>query len=156
MSTPRVVVIGVGNEYRRDDGIGPAVVAELARRGNLNGRLVLTDGEPTQLFDAWQGMELAVLVDAVRCEPAEPGRIHRITVNPEPSLGGASTHGLGVPEAIRLAQALDRAPRRLVVYAVEAGDLGFGVGLTEPVAQVVPMLAQTVLDELHGAGASPH
>jgi hydrogenase maturation protease len=151
-----VVVIGVGNEYRRDDGIGPAVVAELAHRGTLDGRLVLTDGEPTQLLDAWHGAELAVLIDAVRCEPADPGRIHRITVNPELSVGGASTHGLGVPEAIRLAQVLDRAPRRLVVYAVEAGDLGFGVGLTEQVADVVPTLAQTVLDELHEAGSSRH
>jgi hypothetical protein len=33
MTAPgRVVVIGVGNEFRRDDGIGPAVVARLRDR----------------------------------------------------------------------------------------------------------------------------
>ena len=60
----RAVVIGVGNEFRRDDGAGPAVVARL--RGHLPDRvcLLVSDGEPTRLIEAWAGAPVAVIVDA--------------------------------------------------------------------------------------------
>lgn len=146
----RAVVIAVGNEFRRDDGVGPAVLAELEKR-ELPPEVALThsDGEPTQLFEAWTGIPLAVVVDAVLSEPSIPGKIHRTTLVGESLMASAaSTHGLGIPEALELAEVLDRAPQQLVVYAVEAADLGFGVGLSEPVARAVPEVVQAVLAEL--------
>src|SRR5437899_1606818 len=47
---PRVVVIGVGNPYRRDDGVGPAVVDRLRRSAPAGVRLEESDGEPSQLL----------------------------------------------------------------------------------------------------------
>jgi len=43
---PAVVVIGVGNPYRRDDGIGRAVVTRLHRRHLPGVTLAECDGEP--------------------------------------------------------------------------------------------------------------
>ncbi len=148
MTPPRAVVVGVGNEFRRDDGIGPVVLAALANRVGPGVTLALSDGEPTQLFDAWAGLPLAVVIDAVKCEPSTPGLVHRSALPIALGPGGSNTHGLGVPEAIRLAEVLDRAPHRLVVYAVEAADLGFGVGLSDAVAQAVPEVVDAVLAEL--------
>jgi hydrogenase maturation protease len=146
---PRAVVIAVGNEFRRDDGVGPVVLAELERRAlGPDVALRLSDGEPTQLFDAWAGMPLAVVVDAVLCEPSTPGKVHRTTLAGSLTASAASTHGLGIPEAVRLAEALDRAPEELVVYAVEAGDLGFGLGLSDEVRRAVPEVVQAVLAEV--------
>lgn len=72
-ATPRIAVIGVGNDYRRDDGVGWAVVAGLAQRPLPHGtRLTITDGEPTRLINAWDGADLAILVDAARVPPARP------------------------------------------------------------------------------------
>lgn len=156
MNRPRAVVIGVGNEFRRDDGVGPAVLAELESRDlPPDITLALSDGEPTQLFDAWTGMALAVVVDAVLCEPSTPGTVHRTTLTGSLPASAASTHGLGIPEAVRLADALDRAPQQLVVYAVEAGDLGFGLGLSADVARAVPDVVQAILAEL-AAGSGEH
>lgn len=146
---PRRVVIGVGNEFRRDDGIGPAVVALLQEQRIPGVTLTVTDGEPTQLLDAWAGVDLAVVIDAVLCEPSVPGRIHRTEAVPPPA-ATASTHGLGIPDAVRLADAVGRAPRRLVVYAVEAGDIGFGRGLMPAVAAALPTVAGAVLSEIPG------
>jgi hypothetical protein len=50
----------------------------------------------------------------------------------------ASSHGLGLDEAVALAFALDRMPGRLIVHAVEAGDLAQGAGLTPAVAPSRP------------------
>ena len=60
----------------------------------------------------------------------------------------ASSHALGIPDALRLGQALDRIPGRLLVFAVEAGTLDTGVGLSPPVADAVPDVVDAVLREL--------
>lgn len=46
------MVIGVGNEFRRDDGAGPAVVGQLRDRVPPGVELVITDGEPARLIEA--------------------------------------------------------------------------------------------------------
>jgi hydrogenase maturation protease len=123
-----VVVIGVGNEYRRDDGAGLAVLARLRDRVPPGVELVLTDGEPTRLIDAWTGAALAIVVDAVCANPPRPGRVHRFELD-RPLAGAtrtASSHGFGLDDAIQLALVLDRMPSRLIVYAIEAADLTQG------------------------------
>ena len=79
---------------------------------------------------------------------ARPGSGSWIACRAAAAPGGPSTHGLGVPDAIRLAVALDHAPRRLVVLAVEAADLGFGIGLSSPVTACLPELTRMVLAEV--------
>ena len=49
------VVIGVGNEFRRDDGAGPAVVARLRAHVPDDVCLLVSDGEPAGLIEAWAG-----------------------------------------------------------------------------------------------------
>jgi hydrogenase maturation protease len=147
---PRTVVIGVGNEFRRDDGAGPAVLAMLRGQVPRGTELVVSDGEPARMIEAWHGAALAVVVDAVRAEPAVPGRLHRLVLDREAAAppGALSSHGLGLEDAIGLALALDRMPGRLIVHAVEAADLGLGAGLTPAVAAVIDALAAAVLRDL--------
>ena len=148
------MVIGLGNEFRRDDGAGPAVVARLRGRVPPGVELVLTDGEPTRLIEAWTGAALAVVVDAVRADPSRPGRVHRFVL--DQPIGGpvqtVSSHGFGLDDAVRLALALDRMPGRLVVHAIEAADLSQGQGLTPLVAAAVGDLARAVLSDVLDAG----
>ena len=153
MSSPGrgpVVVIGVGNEFRRDDGAGPAVISQLRGRVPAGVRLVITDGEPTRLIDAWAGAALAVVVDAVRAQPSCPGRVHRFVLD-RPRTGAgrtASSHGFGLDDAVSLAEALDRMPGRLIVHAIEAADLTQGTGLTPAVAAAIGIAATAVLDDI--------
>jgi hydrogenase maturation protease len=145
-----VVVIGVGNDFRRDDGAGPAVLARLRDLAPPGVRLVITDGEPTRLIEAWAGAALAVIVDAVRADPPRPGTVHRFVVDESAARTGraASSHGLGLDDAIALAVALDRMPTRLIVHAIEAADLTQGPGLTPPVAAAIGAVATAILDDL--------
>jgi len=144
-----VVVIGIGNEYRRDDGAGPAVIGQLRGLVPAGIELVITDGEPVRLLEAWTGAVLAVVVDAVCAEPSHPGRIHRFVVDrPVGVARPASSHGFGLDDAIGLALALDRMPGRLIVHAIEAADLTQGIGLTPPVAASVRAVATAILDDI--------
>ena len=143
------MVIGIGNDYRRDDGAGPAVIGQLRGLVPAGIELVITDGEPVRLVEAWTGAVLAVVVDAVCAEPSHPGRIHRFVVDqPAGAARPASSHGFGLDDAIGLALALDRMPGRLIVHAIEAADLTQGIGLTPPVAASVRAVATAILDDI--------
>ncbi|MFF7891939.1 hydrogenase maturation protease [Streptomyces sp. NPDC007907] len=154
-SSARIVVIGVGNEFRRDDGVGPVVAALLRERAEdralvPNTVVSVCDGDPARLIGLWEGARLAVVVDAAHAHPGAAGRIHRIELDAE-RLGQASTtssHGLGLGEAVDLARVLGRLPERLVVYAVEGSDASLGTGLTPAVAEAVEPLADSVEDEI--------
>lgn len=143
------VVLGIGNEFRQDDGVGVAVAAEVRSRGLPDVRVLTIDGEPSRMIDAWSDADVAVVVDAVKLADPVPGRVHRMVVDDLPGhVSATSSHGLGVPEAVELARALDRLPGRLVLYTVEVDATGFGVGLTTPVAAAVRELADAVVREL--------
>jgi len=155
-----VVVIGVGNEFRRDDGVAHAVVARLRERAGEHGlprgtALATCDGDPARLIGLWEDAALAVVVDAAHAHPGTPGRVHRIALDGSrltpPS--ATSSHGLGLGEAVELARALGRLPDHLVVYAVEGTDGSFGTGLSPAVAAAVPLLAEAVEDEIVRATA---
>lgn len=146
----RVVVIGVGNPFRRDDGVGPAVVHRLRRRHLPGVALVESDGEPTQLLDLWADVDLAIVVDAVRLAQPVPGRIHRRSLRhpSTPRMTFANSHSIDLGEAVALAAALDRLPPALRLYAVEAADTSVGVGLSPAVAVAATELVEELVREL--------
>jgi hydrogenase maturation protease len=163
----RRVVIGVGNEYRRDDGFGLSVAARLAelRRSDpwLSAVDVLAcDGEPTRLINLWAGADLAVVVDAARdsvgpAGPAGPaGHRHELALDELDALGESrfasshSSHGLGLGSTVELGRVLGRLPRRLVVLAVSGSEFGFGTGLTPAVAAAVAPAVKRVRDLVSG------
>ncbi|WP_460491382.1 hydrogenase maturation protease [Dactylosporangium cerinum] len=146
---PDVVIIGVGNPYRRDDGIGPAVIHRLRAAGLPGVTLAESDGETGALILLWQRRRLAILIDAIHADPPHPGRIHRL-VTPWPQTGSrtaASTHATDPGEAITLGAVLGRLPEQLVVYAVEASDTGFGAHLSPEVAAAADLVAEQVAAE---------
>jgi hydrogenase maturation protease len=139
------VVIGIGHPFRRDDGVGPAVVDLL--RDRLPGtRLVTSHGEPTTLIDAWTGAERAVVVDAVRAAGGTAGRIHRIEAgHPAATRAGVVTpHASDLGDAIALARALDQMPRSLLIFGVQVDDVEFGVGLSPAVDAAARLLAAEI------------
>lgn len=145
----KAVIIGVGNEYRRDDGIGPAVADRIGRRALPDVEVITTDGEPTRVLDAWTDKDIAVVIDAAVLRDPTPGRVHRMAVDDLPDDKPArSSHGLGIPEAVELAKALDRLPGRLVFYTVEITETGYSPGLSTPVAAAIAPVIAAVLQEL--------
>lgn len=144
-----VVVIGIGNTYRRDDGVGHAAAEAL--KPLLPGTDVLfLDGEATQLVDAWDGRRLAIILDAVR-RGDPPGTVHRLEVGREPlppAFRHPSTHGAGLESAVALGLALGRNPVSLVVYGIEPAELTEGQGLSEAVEASLGGFVNRVVEEV--------
>jgi hydrogenase maturation protease len=153
-----LLVIGVGNRFGRDDGVGPAVI-DRVRQLCPDTPAVEADGEPARLVEAWDNADLVILVDAVR-SGAPAGTCHRLVIESDdeaPGLGSlrstTSSHGAGVAEAWALGAALGRTPRRLVVLGVEGACFEPGHGLSDAVARAVVRTARSVHDEIAAARA---
>ena len=149
--TAAAVVIGVGNTHRRDDGVGPAVAAEVAaQRPEL--RVLCCAAEPTAILDAWAGAARAVIVDAAAPgENAIPGRVRRCTLGDLAETRAVSSHDLNLAQTYRLGRVLGRAPAEVVVITVDAADDGHGVGLTPDMVAAVPRAVAAVLAVLDGS-----
>jgi hydrogenase maturation protease len=117
---------------------------------------VESNGDAVALVSTWEGADLAVLVDAV-VSGGKPGTIYRFDGAhrlPARFFRAASSHVLGLAEALELARALDRLPERIMVVGIEAGDVSLGQGLSDAAAAALPRAADMVvqmLDDLHVA-----
>jgi len=137
----------LGSRYRGDDALGP-LVAERLREA----RVTVLDcaDEPTRLLEEWAGLDTVVVVDAV-VTGAPVGTLLRLDVVGEPlprELGLASTHAVGLADALELGRTLGRAPRRVVVLGVEGAAFGMGEEMSPAVADAVDSVVASALAEL--------
>ena len=146
-----VLVVGLGQALRGDDGVGAAVVARwrerYGRRHALDVTTEFLDQPGLNLIDHLRGQPRAILVDAVRGGGAV-GTLHQLTAGDlaafEP--GGESAHGWGVAETLALARQVspEVVPPDLRILGIEVGEFGPGAGLSEPVARIVDAGAEAL------------
>jgi hydrogenase maturation protease len=155
----RVVVICVGNPQRGDDGAGRAVARAL---GDTLGdaQVIEEEGEATRVLARLEDADAAYIVDAC-VSGARSGEIRRFEVGegplPQAAFGGASTHGLGLAEALDLARTLGALPPCCVVYAIEGEIFEIGAPMSPPVAAAVPVVADRLRRDIMGVtGRAPH
>jgi hydrogenase maturation protease len=144
---PNTLVIGVGNAFRGDDGVG-LIVAQRLRELDLPGVTVVEQsGEGAALVESWKDAGRVIVVDAIS-SGGEPGDIYRFAAagQPLPALfSGDSTHAFGLAEAVELARQLNRLPPSLVIYGIEGKSFDLATGLSPEVEAA----AKNVLDQIY-------
>jgi hydrogenase maturation protease len=150
-----VVIVGVGNTYRRDDGAGPTAATRL--RALLPGhiRVLVQEGDLASALDDWQGANAVILIDATSSGQT-PGTIQRFDAHDSPlpsTFSTSSTHSFGVRDAIELARVLGRLPARIVVFGIEGRDFTEGVGISREVDAAVDEVVRRVIED---GGVGPH
>ena len=143
-------IIGVGNEFRHDDGLGILAARRLISLV-LPSVVVLEDfGEGTSLMDNWGDADKVIIIDAVNTD-YEPGKIIRLSAHEEPiptKFFNYSTHAFGVAEAIELARSMDELPSELILFGIQGVDFSSGSGLSETVEKSMDQLVEFVLNEI--------
>ncbi len=145
----KILVLGLGNSLRGDDGAGPAVVAALSHM-DLPPQLELIDGgtpglETVLLFE---GYERVIIVDAAEMG-LEAGEWRRFTPDTaeiksnEHKLEG-TLHAAGLAEALALAEALGMLPEKVVIYGIQPKQLDWSEGLTAPLQAALPSLCDEI------------
>jgi hydrogenase maturation protease len=150
----KAAVLGVGSPFG-DDRLGWEAVAALRREPAFAGweaRGLVTaealDRPGIGLVSRLARDGRVVLVDAIR-SGARPGTLHHIGLDELLACRAspASSHGIGLADALALARALDQLPARLVIFGVESGEPPDAC-LSAPVRAALPGLVRAILDHL--------
>jgi hydrogenase maturation protease len=141
-----LLVIGVGNAWRRDDGAGLAAARALRKR-RIPGVKVVESGGGIELVELFKDASSVVVVDAMS-SGAKPGTLRRFNAAKRPiptKCFRLSSHTVSLPMAVELSRALGTLPKRLVVLGIEGKDFRSGGSLSPPVERAVHKTA-AVLD----------
>ena len=147
----RVLVAGVGNIFRSDDGFGPAVAMALLQREVPDGVRVVDYGiRGVHLaFDLADGVDTLILVDTVPDAGGGPGSVALIEIE-RGSFGTAAfdAHDLDPGSVLRSMGTLGKDLPRTLLVGCQPAELGDGIGLSEPVAAAVEVAADKVVQLL--------
>jgi hydrogenase maturation protease len=133
----RILVAGVGNVLRGDDGFGPAVVARL---GDLPDGVEVVEtgiGGIALLQELMAGCDGLVLVDAVD-QDRPPGTV--VVLEPQVEPGGhvPDVHLADPQRVLGMAKAMGALPDRVCVVGCQAGEVDeLGNGLSPEVQRAV-------------------
>jgi len=144
------LLIGIGNEYRCDDGAGLMAAREIQEKNIPSLFVKEQSGEGAALMDAWQGYDHVILVDAVS-SGAEPGTIYRIEARKEKfplKFFHYSAHAFGVAEAVELARSLKKLPTNLVLYGVEGRIFNAGTAISPEVRKGIDKITEQIVVEI--------
>jgi hydrogenase maturation protease len=152
----KIAVIGIGQSLRGDDAVGLEAVRQwqenypdTAKRSDI--KVDVSELPGLALLDLLDGMEAAILVDAVKCYSV-PGTIH--TLLPEQlatfTSDTKSAHGWGVAETLQLARMLnpDRRTIPIQLIGIEAGQMEMGSGLSKTLEQALPRVCEAIQKEV--------
>lgn len=150
--TNDLVVIGIGQALRGDDGAGLAAVRVWqqtypgsASRSNV--RVELAELPGIGLLSLLEGTRAAILVDAVR-SGGLPGTVHILSEADlsNPHASSASAHGWGVAETLALGRQLSpqQMPGSIQLIGIEAGEIGMGEAISPPVAAALTKAASKI------------
>jgi hydrogenase maturation protease len=150
-TSPDLVIVGVGNRIRGDDGIGPTVIERL--KGGQAGdaeEIHLVDAGTTGFLalEAMSGAQRAIVVDAVQTG-ASPGTIREyrcVDGNFETEIPEMTMHDVSFTEAMVAGRAVYDLPDDILILGVEPADISIGDELSEPAEQAAAELVELLTE----------
>ena len=137
------LILCLGNPDRGDDGVGHLVGLLLREQVPQHVVIEYQDGSALELLERLHGVDSALFVDAA-LTGAPPGTVHVFdcTAGDMPAAKpGASSHGLGIAEAIAMARVLHELPRVCRLYAIEGVNFTPGASISAAVRVAAEKLA---------------
>ena len=141
------LVVGVGSSHG-DDAAGFRLV-DLIQAASLPGVRCLQVQEPLDIASCIGRCRRLCVIDA--CHSAQPlGTLTRLEwpVSRRQWPSHASTHALGLIDALQLAQNLGKLPKQTVLYGIEIGDAPPAAELSAALAARLPQIAKQIMDDM--------
>lgn len=141
-----ICVIGIGNEFRQDDGVGIYIARNLRKREMPDVAIMEHQTGGTDIISEWEGYQTVILVDAVSSGD-NAGKTYRFVIPGDQlpkSVFCASTHTFNIADCIELARALNQLPEKLIIYGIEGKNFQMQEGLSKEVL----IASQKVIDDI--------
>lgn len=146
----KILVIGIGNEFRCDDAIGIITARKIKEKEIKGIDVAENNGDGALLIEQWHGYDKVILIDAVKLNN-NPGRVHVIDPNNKPlpkDISLDSSHLFNIPEAIETAKVLNRMPGGMTIYGIEGKNFDAGTEITMEVSNASGEVITRVLNEI--------
>jgi hydrogenase maturation protease len=152
----RIVLIGIGQSLRGDDGAGPASVQywEKHYSKKFTGppiQVVYADTPGLAILDFLVDADIAVFADSIQSGKS-PGTI--TILDPVPVVhattsSAKSAHGIGLLETLAIAHHSGQPlPSRLILVGIEAVQFEMGKGIDPSVQTAIPKAAKAIQESL--------
>ncbi|MHB8170281.1 MAG: hydrogenase maturation protease [Thermincolia bacterium] len=148
MILKKIMVLGVGNILREDEGVGIHAIQAFAQR-ELPPNVEILEGGTAgiELLHLIEGVDHLVVIDAMDAK-AEPGAIFKFQpgeVSVFPDNFGMSFHQVGLLEVLNMARILDKLPETMI-FGIQPQSMEWGMELTQPLTAKLPKLLELVDD----------
>ncbi len=148
-TTPRIVVIGVGNLLFKDEGVGIHAIKALQEM-NLPSDVKLVDGGTSPDLIAYtRAGDKMIIIDCAK-SGGKAGEIYRF--KPEDLAAGkgilTSAHEMGVIENLKLMEMTGNKPKETVIIGIEPAEMDLGMELSATLKKRMAEIVKVVLKEI--------
>lgn len=143
-----IAIIGCGQLLIKDDGLGPELIQRLASlHPSLPVKLIDYGTSGFSLLDDLEEYDSLIVVDGLK-SGSIPGTIFMVggeqlekLLETDPYV---DLHSFGWDDALKWAKWLykERFPKNIKIYLVEVKEVGYGIGLSEPVKEAIERLVE--------------
>jgi len=138
--------VGIGNEFRADDGVGLLVLKSLKGVLSSQVKVVELTGDQSNLVELMQRTDNMIIIDAVS-SPAPAGTVFQINASEEAfpnNFFTVSTHSIDLAQSIELARTMNQLPDLVLIYGIVGKDFSFTTSMNQQVKES----AETVKDKI--------
>jgi hydrogenase maturation protease len=151
-NNPSTLIVGIGNDFRCDDGIGLDIARRLSGILHDTVEVKMNYGDGAMLMEQWQNYNKVILVDASSLS-GNPGNISCFNLVKEmlpADIKNHSSHLFSVYEAIETAKVLNKLPPELIIFTIEGKVFKPGVNISEEVfsssKEVIKLILQKIIN----------
>lgn len=148
---PSIILIGIGDIHRQDDGVGSILIERLKPKLSASIPCIALSTDLTPLLDYFERYSTVMIVDAIWTGQHLPGTCYRfmnqIDFNIQES-PAASSHGFGLQKILELAEITQALPDTLYIYGIEPKSVLYGATLSPVVESALNELEQLILKDI--------
>ena len=139
----KTLIIGYGNQSRRDDGVGWFILEQLAALDLPNVELETAHQLEVEAAETISRFDAVIFVDAAIPEAPEP--IQRTVVTPN-FQSHAVAHYLTPADVLSLCKTLYHREPRALLFSIRGRDFNFGTTLTPEVEQAARDIVKQIVE----------
>ena len=156
MSTPCVLVLGIGNILLSDEGVGVHVINRFQESFVIPDGVEVIDGGTMglDLTSYFEGKTDVVVVDAICADGEKPGTIRRFSGSEVMGMLGdrISPHQIGLSDLLACTAVDSQLPENMVLLGIVPESLDTSLDMSSTIQAKVAELVRLIRDELLAIG----
>lgn len=155
----KIIIIGLGNEYISDDGVGVKTARKLEKKlvnneevpSWFNIKFVETAVGGLGLIDLIVGYDICIIIDAIFTRDNRVGTLYRFVQRTDKEIVNIkSSHQISLSQVLTLGKLLNtKIPKLVIVYGIEVEDVStFNETCTPVVEKNINNLATLIYNDL--------